>query len=149
MRRGSKCTLSATTAAVHMLKCGSYLCKKALKVRDLFIIAFLGVVSGTQRHKNPAEADSLGLHLLLQECASVQEPLGTILKTLLLHKDEHTESKPESTLDKLWPRKPSFKAVYLAKKNALTVFFFSKENKKAQRKLFSETCKKDCEDLVL
>lgn len=116
MRRGSKCTLSATTAAVHTLKCGSYLCKKALKVRDLFIIAFLGVVSGTQRHKNPAEADSLGLHLLLQECISVQEPLGTILKTLLLHKEEHTESKPESTLDKLWPRKPSFKAVYLAKK---------------------------------
>lgn len=66
MRRGSKCTLSATSAAVHMLKHSSYLCKKALKVRDLFIIAFLGVVSGTQRHKNPAEADSPELHLLLQ-----------------------------------------------------------------------------------
>lgn len=111
----SKCTLSATSAAVHMLKCGSYLCKKALKVRDLFIIAFLGAVSGTQRHKNPAEADSLELHLLLQECISMQEPMGTILKTLLLHKYEQTESKPESTLDKLWPRKPCFKAIYLAK----------------------------------
>lgn len=91
-----------------MLKCGSYLCKKALKVRDLFIIAILGIVSSTQRHKNPPEADSLELHLLLQECTSVQDPLGTILKTLLLHKDEHTEFKSESTLDKLWPKNPKF-----------------------------------------
>lgn len=136
MRRGSKCTLSATTAAIHMLKCGSYLCNKALKVRDLFIIAFLGVVSGTQRHKNPAEADSLELHLLLQECISVQEPLGTIRKTLLLHKDEHTESKPESTLDKLWPRKPSFKAVYLAKKCFDCLLLFKGKQKSTEKIIF-------------
>lgn len=136
MRRSSKCTLSATSAAVHILKCGSYLSKKAVKVRDLFIIAFLGVVSGTQRHKNPAEADSLELHLLLQECISVQEPLGTILKTLLLHKDEHTESKPESTLDKLWPRKPSFKAVYLAKRCIDCLLLFKEKQKSTAKIIF-------------
>lgn len=136
MRRGSKCTLSATTAAVHVLKCGSYLCKKAVKVRDLFISAFLRVVSGTQRHKNPAEVDSLELHLLLQECISVQEPLRTILKTLLLQKDEHTESKPESTLDKLWPRKQSFKAVYLAKKMLWLSSSFQRKTKKHRENYF-------------
>lgn len=133
MRKGSKCTLSATSAAVHMLKHSSYLCKKAFKVRDLFIIAFLGVVSGTQRHKNPAEANSLELHLLLQECISVQGPLGTILKTLLLHKDEHTESKPESTRDELWSRKPSFKAAHLAKRCFDCLLLFKEKKKKKHR----------------
>lgn len=112
------------------------MCKKALKVRDLSIIAFLGIVSGTQRHKNPPESDSLELHLLLQECISVQDPLGTILKTLLLHKDEHTEFKSESTLDKLWPRIPSFKAVYLAKRCFDCLLLFKEKQKSTEKILF-------------
>lgn len=103
-----------------------------------------------------AEVHSPELRVILQECISVQGPPGTMLKgsrlqTLLLHEHEHTECRPESTLDVLLPRKPSFEAVYLAKRWFDCPLFFKEKKKErsTEKKLFSESYRKSYENLAL
>lgn len=75
---------------------------------------------------------------------------GSLLQTLLLHEDEHTESRPESTLDELLPRKPSFEAVHLAKRQFDCLLFYkAKKKSNTEKKLFSENYRKSYEKLVL